>query len=456
MKKNKSVKTTRNYPLKISSKSGVSSSTNKKKKSSQTQSVRKIPGKKQAGSGKSIRNLDKSYETLEEKVLQQKVELKIKNGQLQYGAKLLRQSDEQIHILTKAIESTGDGVFIIDAQKTNYPIVYSNSAFLRMTGYPKNEIVGRNYFSLNGDNADARLVAEIKDTLWQGKNFHGEMLNYKKNGHKYLSQLRLTPVRSVSGDITHYVGIQTDITLMRQRELEITEQREELLHVTRVGKLAEFVSSLAHEISQPLTAILSYAHTAHRMLAKREPKTREILQYIISDDQRAVEVIRRLRSLLKKSEPEMKVLDINAVINETITLISADANIRNCVITVELAKDIPAINGDLVQLQQVLLNLFSNSFDAMENIPEPRRILVRSLRQDQKTILVEVIDSGRGISKGNMSKLFTHFFTSKPDGLGMGLSISRSIIEAHGGHLKAEPNPEGGAKFKFTLPIKEA
>jgi two-component system, LuxR family, sensor kinase FixL len=241
--------------------------------------------------------------------------------------------------------------------------------------------------------------------------------------------------------------------LIHKKDLEIIKQREELLHVTRVGKLAEFVSSLAHEISQPLTAILSYAQAAQRMLAGREPKLREIFQYIINDDQRAAEVIQRLRSLLKKSAPEMKPLDINALINETVVLIATDATVRNNVLKIELKSNLPLVRGDRIQLQQVLLNLISNSFDALESSQGEREILIRTLRKDTDTIIVKVKDSGCGIPTRNMPKLFTRFFTSKPDGLGMGLSISRSIIEAHGGRLDVENNPGPGATFYFTIPV---
>ena len=244
-------------------------------------------------------------------------------------------------------------------------------------------------------------------------------------------------------------------------DLKIEEQREELLHVTRVGKLAEFVSSLAHEISQPLTAILSYAQAAQRMLAVggakgeagREPELQEILQYIINDNQRATEVIRRLRSLLKKSKPTFEPLDINALINDTVSLIMTHITVRNKDIKFELARNLPFIQGDRIQLQQVLLNLISNSLEAMEESNDSRELLIRTSRKDTDTIMVEVKDSGCGIPEENMKKLFKHFFTSKPDGLGMGLSISRSIVEAHGGQLDAQNNPGRGATFYFTIPV---
>jgi two-component system, LuxR family, sensor kinase FixL len=380
-----------------------------------------------------------------EKVRQQTVELR-------EGADQQKRSDEQIHILTKAMEAASDGVFIIDAQESDFPVIYTNQAFQIMTGYGQREIIGRNYFALCGLEADPRVIKEIKDTILKDKSFNGEILSFQKNGKKYRNLLRIAPMRDSQGDVTHYIGIQTDVTLMRQRDLEIKEQREELLHVTRVGKMAEFVSSLAHEISQPLTAILSYAQAAQRMLGDREPQLKEIFQYIINDDQRAAEVIRRLRSLLKKSEPEMKPVDINALINETVVLITTDLSVRNNTLKTDFA-ELPLIHGDRIQLQQVLLNLISNSFEAMDEGCEFREMLIRTSLKDSQTIMVEVKDSGCGIPEENMDKLFVHFFTSKPDGLGMGLSISRSIIEEHGGALDVKNNVDRGVTFYFTLPL---
>lgn len=236
-------------------------------------------------------------------------------------------------------------------------------------------------------------------------------------------------------------------------DLVIERQREDLLHVTRVGKLAEFVSSLAHEVSQPLTAILSYAQAAKRTLGCREPQVQKILSYIIDDDQRANQVIQRLRSLLKKNKPQMKRLDINDLINDTIVLIATDADIRNISLKLDRGSGFPLVHGDRIQLQQVLLNLISNSFDALEDIRGAREISISTSRKDAETIIVAVEDSGCGIPEQNIPKLFTHFFTSKADGLGMGLSISRSIIEAHGGRLDAKNNSGRGATFYFTLPI---
>lgn len=373
----------------------------------------------------------------------------------QLGADREKLAEEQIHIRTKAMESTFDGIFIIDALKPGFPIIYANPSFYQLTGFKKNEVIGKNYFLLYGDVQNLHAREEIKRTLLQGKTYQGEMAHYKKNGDKFWSLLRITLVRDKDGITTHYVGNKTDTTLMKQRNLEIEVQREELLHVTRVGKLAEFVSSLAHEISQPLTAILSYAQAAQRMLKDREPQLQEILQYIINDDQRAAEVIRRLRYLLKKSKPTFEQLDINSLINDTITLMMPHITSKNKVVKFESGNNLSAIQGDRIQLQQVLLNLISNSLEAMELSDDSRELMIKTSLMNAGTILVEVKDSGCGIPPENMDKLFSHFFTNKPDGLGMGLSISRSIVEAHGGKLEARNNPDQGATFYFTIPVNK-
>ena len=290
------------------------------------------------------------------------------------------------------------------------------------------------------------LVADLRKNRSDLKDKIQQQINELKTKN---GQLRNGAEKQIMSE----AQIQIDAALILEKDMEIIKQREELLHVTRVGKLAEFVSSLAHEISQPLAAILSYAQAAQRMLAGREPELQKILSYIVNDDQRAVEVIRRLRSLLKKSKPEFELLDINALINETVVLMATDAIVRNSIIKTELDTNLPLVRGDRIQLQQVLLNLISNSFDAMQGSLGPSEILIRISRKDTDTIIVAVKDSGCGIPAQNIPKIFTHFFTSKPDGLGMGLSISRSIIESHGGRLSVKNNPDRGVTFYFTIPV---
>jgi signal transduction histidine kinase len=295
---------------------------------------------------------------------------------------------------------------------------------------------------------------EIRDgRLKQGADREKRGANRERQG---ADRERLGAIREKQGTDREKLGADRELLgadREKQKDLEIEEQRELLLHVTRVGKLAEFVSSLAHEISQPLTAILAYAQAAQHMFAGREPQLQEILQYIVNDDQRATEVIRRLRSLLKKTKPTFEPLNINAVIKDTVSLIMTHITVRHKIVKFELASDLPLIAGDRIQLQQVILNLISNSLEAMDEKSDSSELLIKTFRNNTDSIMVEVKDSGCGIAEENVKNIFVRFYTSKPDGLGMGLSISRSIVDAHGGCLEARNNPDCGATFYFTMPI---
>jgi signal transduction histidine kinase len=243
----------------------------------------------------------------------------------------------------------------------------------------------------------------------------------------------------------------------KQSELEAQGLRNDLTHAGRVATIGELTASLAHELNQPLTAILSNAQAGQRLLEAASvnlAEVREILRDIVEDDKRAGEVIRRLRSLLTKGDPQMKPLDLNQALEEVARLVSGDSAVRGVSIRLELADGLPPVMGDRVQLQQVALNLVLNGMDAMrESSPSNRILVLRTARAEANMVRVEVRDSGAGIDEGDIAKIFQTFYTTKPDGMGIGLAISRSIVEAHGGRLEAHNNPDGGATFSFTLPI---
>ena len=243
----------------------------------------------------------------------------------------------------------------------------------------------------------------------------------------------------------------------KQAELEAQGLRNDLAHAGRVATIGELTASLAHELNQPLTAILSNAQAGQRVLQAAPvdlEEVGEILTDIVEDDKRAAEVIRRLRSLLSKGDPQMRALDINEALNDVARLVSGDAVVRGVSIRLDLADGLPPVLGDRVQLQQVALNLVLNGMDAMRESDTRARVLVlRTTRAGAKTVRVDVQDSGAGIDEGNMAKVFQTFYTTKPDGMGIGLAISRSIVDLHGGRLEAHNNPDGGATFSFTLPI---
>jgi two-component system, LuxR family, sensor kinase FixL len=221
--------------------------------------------------------------------------------------------------------------------------------------------------------------------------------------------------------------------------------------------MGELTASLAHELNQPLTAILSNAETAQDLLESSTvnlDEIREILADIVEDDKRAGEVIHRLRRLLRKGSLDFAPLDVGETVSEVARLVSGDAALRNVAVRLELAAELPPARGDRVQLQQVVLNLVLNALDAMrESTAGDRTLVLRTARESPHALRVTVRDSGAGIDAAHLDHIFDAFYTTKPDGLGMGLAIARSIVEAHGGELVAMSNPEGGSTFSFTLPI---
>ncbi len=243
-------------------------------------------------------------------------------------------------------------------------------------------------------------------------------------------------------------------------EQETRTQRQELAHLTRVAMLGELSGTLAHELNQPLTAILSNAQAGQRLLA-REPadleEIRNILRDIVDDDRRAGEVIQRLRAMLKKGEAKTAPLDLNELARKTLGLAHGDLVTRNVAAAFELSPELPPVYGDSVQIQQVLLNLIINACEAMSANPaSERRLVVVSAPAGEDGVRLSVVDHGTGIPPGGLEKVFEPFFTTKEQGLGLGLPICRSLVEAHGGRLWASNNDGGGATFHLTLPLREA
>ena len=249
-----------------------------------------------------------------------------------------------------------------------------------------------------------------------------------------------------------------DITERLKGEAEAQQRREELAHVSRVATMGEMTSSLAHEINQPLTAILSNAEAAQRFLSMTTPdigEVRQILDDIVRDDRRASDVVRKVRALVRKETPREEILDLDETIREVVGLVRGESVLQGLSITTELSPESKRIRGDRIQLQQVILNLILNSAAAMRNSPRAqRKIIVRTATQDGVTVKASVRDFGTGIDKNNIERLFEPFYTTKPEGMGMGLSISQRIVMAHGGTIEASNNPEGGATFSFTLPAQ--
>src|ERR1700688_4197804 len=252
------------------------------------------------------------------------------------------------------------------------------------------------------------------------------------------------------------LGIGKDITDWKSTQAALQEAQENLARVTRVIAMGELAAAIAHEVNQPLAAIVTNANFCLRELgggAQKLEKLREAIAEIVSDGTRASAVISRIRALLKKASPDGVRLDINEVIQEVTTLLRNEIARNRVELQLDLAADLPLVFGDRVQFQQVVINLAINGIEAMHAVDDgPRRLAIKSERHGDG-VLIQVHDSGPGIEPELADRIFEPFFTTKAEGTGMGLSISRSIIESHGGHLSLAPGSSEGAVFQFTLPI---
>jgi len=263
-----------------------------------------------------------------------------------------------------------------------------------------------------------------------------------------------------ANDLAHGIALLRTRMERQSAEEALKKTEEELARVARVTTMGELTASIAHEVNQPLAAVVTNGNACLRWLSADPPnfdEARDALRRIIRDGNRAGEVIARIRTVLKKGEPVARRLDFNDLIPEIVALTQPEAARRGASIQTVLAGNLPMVTGDRVQFQQLLLNLVINALDAMNLVTDrPRIVRIHTAAPEPKSILVSVEDSGIGLGPDRRARLFDAFYTTKPDGLGMGLSISRSIVEAHGGTLWAEPNEGPGATFHFTLPTEEA
>ena len=267
-------------------------------------------------------------------------------------------------------------------------------------------------------------------------------------------------VRPDDGDGPKLFGVSMDVTARKQAEASAAQKRAELEHVARVATLGELTTTLTHELRQPLAAILTNSYVVGRLLEGPKPDLQEVrstIADICEITERAGEVIGGLRAMLTRDSTAARLtnVDVNNVIRVVERIVHGDANLHRVTVHLDLSADVRPVKGDSVQLQQVILNLILNAFSAMSGagLDGARRVVVRTNSIDESNVLVEVQDSGPGIAAEKLESVFDPFITSKPDGLGMGLSICRSIIERHGGKISAANNPDRGAKFSIMLPV---
>src|SRR5215470_4775567 len=383
-------------------------------------------------------------------------------GNLAYGVSALRTRGEreraekelqkQTAYLDELFELAPEAIVLRDV---NNRVVRINREFTRLFGYTSEEFVGRPFAELITPDELRGEGERYGYLLDRGQRVEAETIRQRKDGSRLHVSFVAAPVSISGGQIAVY-AIYRDITERKQAEASLREARAELTHVTRVMILGEMTASIAHEINQPLAAVDNNAGACLRWLAGQPPnleEARQSVELIIGDARRAGEIIRRIRALAKKSPPRKDWLNINEIITEVITLAHGEIERNHVSLQTQLSSDVPLILGDRIQLEQVILNLIINAVEAMGGTNDgPRELLIGSRKSESKGVIVSVEDSGPGLNPESLGHLFTAFYTTKPKGMGMGLAISRSIIEAHGGRLWATANDERGATFQFTLP----
>ena len=369
---------------------------------------------------------------------------------------LTEPTSEQLHSAADEWQTTFDAIndliMILDADDR---ILRVNAATAHFLGLPVDRIVGSDCCSLMHGPRFPIDGCPCQQTFATGQGAQLEVFHADRD--RWLS-FSTHPIQDAAGNLTGAVHVGRDVTEAKRADAELHRQRMELAHIARVNTLGILSGSLAHELNQPLGIILSNAQAAQELLAMEPPDVAEvqaILSDIVEADRRAGEVIVRLRGLLKRGEASLEALSLNALVNEVLHLSRADLIARSVTVDLELAPELPRVEGDPVQLQQLVLNLILNAAEAMAaNPPGARRLQVRTVLHQGRP-RVSVHDEGVGLP-ADPERLFESFHTTKPQGLGMGLSICRSIVTAHHGQLWAEPRPERGAIFHFELPAAGA
>uniref|UniRef100_UPI00034F2311 Blue-light photoreceptor, Sensor protein fixL n=1 Tax=Bacillus subtilis (strain 168) TaxID=224308 RepID=UPI00034F2311 len=362
----------------------------------------------------------------------------------------------QLEVIKKALDHVRVGVVITDPALEDNPIVYVNQGFVQMTGYETEEILGKNCRFLQGKHTDPAEVDNIRTALQNKEPVTVQIQNYKKDGTMFWNELNIDPMEIE--DKTYFVGIQNDITEHQQTQARLQELQSELVHVSRLSAMGEMASALAHELNQPLAAISNYMKGSRRLLAgssdPNTPKVESALDRAAEQALRAGQIIRRLRDFVARGESEKRVESLSKLIEEAGALGLAGAREQNVQLRFSLDPGADLVLADRVQIQQVLVNLFRNALEAMAQ-SQRRELVVTNTPAADDMIEVEVSDTGSGFQDDVIPNLFQTFFTTKDTGMGVGLSISRSIIEAHGGRMWAESNASGGATFRFTLPAAD-
>jgi PAS domain S-box-containing protein len=362
----------------------------------------------------------------------------------------LRDSEERYRAL---IEVSPQAVWIAGPDGA---MTYFNQFMSDYSGFTPEQVLGHAWLekALHPEHR-ASVRAAWLQAVATGRDWDAEIPLRRADGEYRWHVTRGRPIRDAEGTVVRWVGVAFDIHDRRAAEDALQRARDALMHVTRVATVGEVTGSLAHELNQPLAAIVNNANACLTLLPAGRPDladVREALEDIVGDAERAAGIIDRVRALLKRTTSERLPVRLADVVADVMKLTAAESAARHVVIRVDVPDDLPLVLGDRVQLQQMLLNLVVNGMDAMRDVEPPERTLDIRGRLDDGFIVLSVVDRGPGLSADQHGRIFEAFYTTKPEGIGLGLAICRSIVEAHGGRLSAETTPGRGARFTARLP----
>ena len=388
-----------------------------------------------------IRN---NRDELETKVQERTAELVRSNDEI-------RESERQLRLLTEAIPQQ---IWRADAGGS---IEHCNQHLRNYTGRKLNDLTGESFFQILHPE-DAQLYRQgWQAALTAGGRFEVEARMRGANGTYRWFLARSIPQRSEAGDIAHWYGIHIDIEEQHRAQQNLIAAHEDLSRLSRTMSMAELAASIAHELNQPLTAVVTHAYACREWLRGQPLNTEKATataEKIVQESTRASAVVSRVRALFRKDPQVRESADLNRLIRELVRVLRDETIRREIAVRLDLAENLPRMTIDPIQIQQLLRNLVMNGMESMEHSAHPRELTIRSATKGSGEVVVAVQDSGPGIAQEIAQRIFEPFFSTKPEGTGMGLAICRSIVEAHDGRLWAENSHGGGAVFQFTLRVQ--
>jgi PAS domain S-box-containing protein len=367
-----------------------------------------------------------------------------------------QQAEETLRLLESAVQQVNEAIVITTADFcTPGPRnVFVNLTFMRMTGYNREEVVGNTLDLLYGAKPDHSIWAGVRERLFRGESVAGETVNYRKDGSEFIAEWHITPIRNHTGEITHLVSIQRDITERKHSEEELQRQRDALYQSEKLATMGQLLAGVAHELNNPLSVVMGQA-----ALLRQSTKTKrqvERADKIVMAAERCARIVNNFLALARQRPPERHPVHLNAVVRDAVELLAYPLRVDSVEVQFALGDELPILRADPHQLHQVVVNLVSNAHQAMRELPLPRQLtLATGLDELDNWVWLEVRDTGPGIAPELQARIFEPFFTTKPPGVGtgLGLSLCQGIVETHGGRIHVAATAGPGAVFRVELPV---